>query len=79
MEIDKRIHPQEIGLFSNIGLGNIWFPTQITPQMEGWTNVWKDLNKTFSFKAESFFLFRNLIRILLISLQEYLPNIKCNL
>ena len=47
MEIAKRIHPQEIGLFSNIGLGNIWFPTQITPQMEGWTSVWKDLNKTF--------------------------------
>jgi len=47
MEIAKRIHPQEIGLFSNIGLGNIWFPTEITPQMEGWTSVWKDLSKTF--------------------------------
>jgi len=53
MDIERRTHPQEIGLFSNIGLGDIWFPQEITPQMQGWTSAWKDLNKTYFKKVKS--------------------------
>ena len=46
--MEKRLDsPNDTGLFSNIGLGKIWFPRLETTLQKGWNNAWKDLNKTY--------------------------------
>lgn len=53
MEIERRIHPQQIGLFSNIGLGDIWFPEITTELQKSWIVAWDALLKTYFKKVKS--------------------------
>jgi len=39
--------PNDTGLYSNISLGNIWFPNLKTQLQQGWAEVWKDLQQTY--------------------------------